>query len=974
MSFKPMDGGPKVPGVAVEASVKVPDVKVSGALGGVIGETSSGAPVLPDLGHVAGGITGQTPLSPMAGATPGIIGGSVPNLGEAAGSLAGGALGNIGGAGGGSIGTLTTGIAGGQLPDVRGIAGGIAGGAIGNAVAGFAGGTLGGGVGDIAGGAIGGAPNLGGAIGGIASGAIGGAVGGIVDKAVTGAVGKIAGDFVGNLTGDLAGGLAGAISGGAIGAALSGALDGPKAKLEAITELPEFPDIAVTAADPKKLIKSAVAKAEGALGRVVKNGARKLADKNFAVKIASGDKLDVRQFSIHERLSSLFQVNLVAVSDNPSIEFDDVVGQPAKFSMSAGMHDKFWSGVCNHFEQVRHEPGGLSTYQFSIVPKLWFLTQRKNYRMHQQISEPDIVLKMLKEWDIKPVEQYDKGAYKKRKYRVQYNESDYSFLCRMLEDAGITFYFQQGGEETELVLSDAPHSNPPRGESLAFKDDTSLTNAVDMEFVTGVRMGQRVRPGKYTMRDHDYRKPPTYKLVSEASKGLAIEEKLERFQYVPGAFLFGADSGEATPSADDKGKTRTDEKEAAILSQKRLDAKRGSARTATFETNAHDLGPGVVMSIQGHAHGALGEDKKLLVVESSLSGTTTGEWSQHCEVRGTETPFRPELVTPRPKTQGMESATVVGPPGEEIHCDEFGRVRCHFHWDRESKMDDNSSCWIHVSQPWGGAGYGGTALPRVGQEVLVDFLGGDPDRPVIVGRLYTNLQKTPYKLPDNKTQTGIKSNSTGGGGGYNELMFEDAAGKELVNIQAQRNLNKLVKNDETVAIGHDRTKQVGHDDALKVGNNRSAVIGAVDSALIGQSHIRTIAQPADPPPTIPPTGTAMSDKNITQTTGQATLAMAGPDVNLTAAGNISISAGANISISAVGGIKVNAGTTIESSAGILISNTAGVQITTTAGAIVNVKAGAIATLESPTVQVKGAMVEITASGPVDINGAIIDLN
>jgi type VI secretion system secreted protein VgrG len=362
MSFRPMDGGSKAPGIGVEASVKVPEVKVSGALGADI----SAAGGLPDLAQATQGIAGNALAGVVPGATPGIISsGAGPNLGQAVGTLTGAALGNIGGAAGGTLGTIATGIAGGQLPDVRGIAGGIAGGAIGNAVTGFAGGAIGGAVGDIAGNALGGVSNLGTAIEGIAAGAIGGAVGGIVDKAVTGAVGKVAGEFVGNIAGDLAGGLAGAISGGAIQATLDGLLGGSSAKLEAAAELPVFADIAVTAADPKKLIKSAAAKAEGALGRIVKDGARKLADKNFEVSIGSGDKLDVRQFSIHERLSSLFQVNLVVVSDNSSIEFDDVVGQPAKFSMSAGMHDKFWSGVCNHFEQVRHEPGGLSTYSFT---------------------------------------------------------------------------------------------------------------------------------------------------------------------------------------------------------------------------------------------------------------------------------------------------------------------------------------------------------------------------------------------------------------------------------------------------------------------------------------------------------------------------------------------------------------------------------------------------------------------------------
>lgn len=710
---------------------------------------------------------------------------------------------------------------------------------VGQAVTGIAGGTLAGGMGGAAGGIPGGVTGI------VAEG------GGVPDilktaKSVDAAVkiGQPVADAVGGMIKGPVGQVVGAVAGGVVGAVAEGALglikDGvPKANI--VSDLPIFEEKAITSSVPKPvkgLADKVMSHLPGGLGGkgILQRG------KNLEVEIASGDGLDVRQFSVHERLSSLFQVNLVVVSENASIEFDEVVGQPAKFKMAAGMHERFWSGICNHFEQVKVEPTGLSTYQLSIVPTLWLLTQRKNHRMFQQISEPDIVQKLLKEWDIEPVVRIDKGAYKKRKYRIQYAESDYAFMSRMLEDAGITFYFEQEGGETKLVLSDAPQSNPKRGMPLSFVDDTSMVRSIEIEYVTGVRMGQRVRPGKYTVRDHDYRKPANYKLMKTASKGLAVEEKLERFQYAPGAFLFGTDSGDATPVADDKGKTRTDEKEGEALAQRRLDAKRGSARVATFETNAHDLAPGVVMSMGGHPHSALGDGKDLLVVESSLSGADRGEWSHYCEARGVEVPFRPELVTPKPTVNGVESATVVGPAGEEIHTDEFGRVRVHFHWDRESKMDDNSSCWIHVSQPWGGSGYGGSNLPRVGQEVLVDFLGGDPDRPVIVGRVYTNLQKTPYKLPDNKTQSGWKSMSSPGGGAsnFNELMFEDKKGQELVRMQAEKDLTKLVKHDESVTIGNDRAKQVGHDDALTVGHDRSRQVVHDETVQIGNDRTRLV--------------------------------------------------------------------------------------------------------------------------------------
>ncbi|MDI3289753.1 type VI secretion system tip protein TssI/VgrG [Polyangium sp. 15x6] len=562
---------------------------------------------------------------------------------------------------------------------------------------------------------------------------------------------------------------------------------------------------------------------------------------NLSVELASGDGFDVREFSVSEKISQLFEVRLVALSDNPNVDFEAIVGQPARFVMHGGHGEgaqpRVWTGICNELEQLGAEETGLSSYNVSIVPTLWLATQRRNHRMFQQLSEPDIVVKMLSEWGIEPVLKIDKGAYKKRKYRVQYAETDYQFISRMLEDAGISFYFEPSEEGTKLVLSDAPQSNAAR-KPIAFRDNPTTA---DREHVTVVRMARKVRPGKYTMRDVDYRRPPSYNLAATASGAeIPLEDKLERFHYTPGAFLFGAEKGDDTPAADDKGKARTDEAEGAKLAQKRLEAKRGSGTAISFQTNVLDLAPGVVTSFLDHPRADLASDKQLLIVESHMAGTSTGEWSHHCEAKSTKIPHRPKAVMQRPKVNGVESATVVGPAGEEIHCDEFGRVRVHFHWDRESKMDDNSSCWIPVSQPWGGAGYGGMNLPRIGQEVLVDFMGGDPDRPVIVGRVFTNLQKVPWKLPDNKTQSGLRSNSTGGSGGYNEMMFEDALGKELVRFQAERDYNKLVKRDENTTVGNDRTKVIQRDENVTIGNDRTKTVKANETISIGKNLMKTV--------------------------------------------------------------------------------------------------------------------------------------
>jgi type VI secretion system secreted protein VgrG len=552
------------------------------------------------------------------------------------------------------------------------------------------------------------------------------------------------------------------------------------------------------------------------------------------VQVATHDTLDVRHFVVSERVSSLFEVRVRAVSHNPDVDFEGVIGQAMSF-VAHGAEVRTWAGVCSDLQQVRVEEHHLSTYELTLVPRLWLLTQRRNHRMFQHLTELDIVQKILGEWGITPTLRLT-GQYKKRKYRLQYGESDYTFICRMLEDAGVSFYFDNSGE-SGLVLDDGPQNNTLRT-PIAFRDRP--TDSMELEHVTEVHVGRRLRPGKYTVRDHDYRRPANYELLAASTGGDGVEGKLERFHYVPGAFLYESQKGEDTPYADDQGKYRADEAEAATLAQRRLESERTNMREVTFKTNVLDLAPGTVLSFLDHPKSELGPKKRLLVTESRLEGEIPGQWVHAVTALSADQPYRPALATPKPRTQGVESATVVGPAGEEIHVDEFGRVRVQFHWDREGKYDEHSSCWIHVSQPWGGTGFGGTNLPRIGQEVIVDFLGGDPDRPVITGRVYTNLTKTPYALPPNKTQSGWKSNSSPTTGGYNEMMFEDKAGSELVRFQAEKDHHELVKNDRASTIGNDRTTNIGNDESQTVGNNLMQQVVNNLGEMVGMNRSRSV--------------------------------------------------------------------------------------------------------------------------------------
>lgn len=558
------------------------------------------------------------------------------------------------------------------------------------------------------------------------------------------------------------------------------------------------------------------------------------------LRVASGEPFEVRRVVVDERISSLFTVRLELVSPNPGIELDAIVGHPAEVSVGdAHGATRTLRGIAAQLEQTAIEDGGLSTFAMLLVPQLWLLTQRRNYRMFQQLSELEIVLSVLQDWGIVPHLEIT-GEHKKREYRVQYAETDFAFMSRMLEDAGIAFTFREMEDETRLVLSDAPHAGRATARVIPYRAALSAHDT-HHETVSGVRVGQRVRPGRYTLRDHDTRLASTYVLISSAVDATSpIEQRLERYHYVPGAFLFGMPEDQEKSAGDDRGKSRSDERTAASLMQKRLDAQRAERRYVAFETNALDVAPGTILSITGHPRADLSADRALLVLASRFEGTPTSLGIHTCEAAYADVAFRPALTTQKPKVSGVESATVVGPAGDEIHTDEAGRVRVHFHWDRESRRDERSSPWIPVSQSWGGAGYGGSNLPRIGQEVIVDFLGGDPDRPVITGRVYTNEQKTPYALPANKTQSGWKSCSTQGTGGYNEIMFEDMAGKELLRMQAEKDLDKLVKNDEAVVIGRDRQKLVKRDDRLTVKQDRRKAVDRDEDVAVGNDRTETV--------------------------------------------------------------------------------------------------------------------------------------
>jgi type VI secretion system secreted protein VgrG len=584
--------------------------------------------------------------------------------------------------------------------------------------------------------------------------------------------------------------------------------------------------------------------------------------------LESKEVLDVRSFHVHEAMSGPFEASIVAVSTNEDIDLEAVVGHEALFFLGGpSPRHRFWRGLVSHVQEVQAEktlPGmpALSTYFLRIVPRLWRTTQRRGNRIFQHQSVPEIVGRIFDEHGVDHLAHLTE-SYPRQDYRVQYGESDFAFVSRLLEEAGIGYFFEPLWEENAdfgegepgdyrsvLVLSDRPGTRVKR-ETIAYADNPNQ----GADFVSHLRLSHDTLPGRVTLRDYDFRKPD-YALFGQATHSLP-EEFLEQYRYEHGAF-----------TTDQAGNRR-----AAVS----LEGERRRKRNVTYTSNCFDLYPGVVFSVDNHPRKDLGPEHTLLILDAVLEGTVNGEWTLSGEAAFTDYPYRPPQRTPRPTIGGVQSAVVLGPENEEIYTDEHGRVKVQFHWDREGLKDEESSCWVRVSQGWAGAAFGMIALPRVGQEVIVTFWEGNPDQPLIVGRLYNVKNQPPFKLPDEKTKSSWRSSTYPGGEGHNEITFEDRKGQEQVYVQAERDMRQLIK--------HDRHTQVGEVDTTLVGTQ--SLVAMLPAGKKGKST----------------TFMEMFDKRINITSGMAMVLLDGDSVTITGLTvNIIGLAGVNI---AGGKIKLN---------------------------------------------------------------------
>ena len=565
------------------------------------------------------------------------------------------------------------------------------------------------------------------------------------------------------------------------------------------------------------------------------------------------DVLLLQGFSGHEGISQLFGYSLDLLAETPSIPFDQLIGQKVTITVRlADGGERYINGYVSRFAQT----GGdvrFSYYRAEVVPWLWFLTRTADCRIFQNMSVPDIITKIFKDLGFSDFKLMLQGSFEPRDYCVQYRETDFNFISRLMEQYGIFYFFGHEDDKHTLVLANSKSAHQPCPDQDRIRFDYSAGSWLDEDVITNCQMEQELRPGKYALTDYNFETPSTGLAVNVSSTvNVGGNNKFEVYDY-PGEYLKKAQGEQLV-------RLRMEEEEMPHVVISGTSTCRAFVAGYRFDLEGHysrDMDKCYVLTEVHHTAS---------VGDSFVSGARNGageRYSNHFTAIPFDVPFRPPRVTPRPIVQGPQTAIVVGPAGEEIHTDKYGRVKVQFHWDREGKRDENSSCWMRVSHPWAGKRWGSVGIPRIGQEVIVDFLEGDPDQPIITGRVYNAEQMPPYELPKEQTKSTTKSNSSKGGNGFNELRFEDAKAKEQIFVHAQRDMDSRVENDCREWVGNDRhlivkanqvelvqadkhshvqgsqMEKIDGDLSLQVGSKRNEKVGAVDATEAGQEiHLK----------------------------------------------------------------------------------------------------------------------------------------
>ena len=517
----------------------------------------------------------------------------------------------------------------------------------------------------------------------------------------------------------------------------------------------------------------------------------------FTIHSPLGEELLLKSLVGDENLGSLFHFSLTLVSQRNSIQPKELLGKAVTIQIETEAKDfRFLNAQVVSFKKT-HEEERYTEYRAELMPWLWYTTRTSDCKIFLHKTVVQIIDEVLADYPF-PVKKKLSDTYKEIGYCVQYNETDFNFLSRLMEQEGIYYYFEHDDGQHTLVLADyiSAH-NPVPGHAMIRFVSADKVGTAGEECIRGWHVVESVKPGRFVTDDYDFKKPSAnlQKTQNDPKKHDHANEEIYYW-----------------------GQGYTDPGHGEHLTKVQLESLQLEQEYARGETTVRRMAPGCTFTLYQHPDAAQN-------IEYLITGTAyhfhenpyaTGhhgestEWSIEFKGQKSSVQYRPTRVTPWPHIGGPQTAVVTGPKGQEIWCDKYGRVKVQFPWDRYGKYDENSSCWIRASNPWAGSNYGSIHIPRIGQEVLVEYINGDPNRPIITGRVYNEEQMPPWELPANATQSGILTRSTpkGGYGNANAIRFEDKKGAEQVWIQAERNMDIEVEHNETVTVKNDKTVSV----------------------------------------------------------------------------------------------------------------------------------------------------------------------
>ncbi|ATB35058.1 VgrG protein [Cystobacter fuscus] len=567
---------------------------------------------------------------------------------------------------------------------------------------------------------------------------------------------------------------------------------------------------------------------------------------SFSSSVESGAAWHVRRVHTREALSELYAATIELVFEEPAVDVDTLLGSSCTLRLERVTLSRQIQGIARHVEDL----GTLADKRMVrvyIVPALWELSQRIDSYIFQEMTVPEVLQDVLTE-GLTPFKRQVRlslqRVYPKREYCVQYAESDLDFVLRLMKEEGIAFYFEHVGEAEELVLVDAnapfqPCQTMDGGPVWIANQAGGLAR---METLRGLEWSTSLRPTGVVVRDFDWTRP---KLDLTKDARAKEESGREAYLYPAELSLSGYDTGNVRYTQDD----------AAVRARLLREGQQQGQKKGRGRGNVTGFCPGLTFELRGHARAELDqtylltrvehlgeapEEQPLFSLEGSGGEAKPERYENRFECIPLSVPFRPEYALVRSRVPGLQTALVVGPPGEEIHTDPHGRIKVKFHWDRVGQADEKASCWVRVAQSWAGAGFGMFSIPRVGMEVVIDFLEGNPDRPLVIGCVYNGANPPPTNLPEERTRSTLRTQSSPGGSGYNELRFEDAKGQEQVFLHAQKDQLRVVEHDDTTQVKNDQATTVDNNQTNTVKVNQTESVGGDQSLTVSGSRTKTV--------------------------------------------------------------------------------------------------------------------------------------